>query len=166
MPIIRNTEYENQMINPKTNQRIRRICKILFVIYLFVLAYGLFFNEIRASMAAAGELHYNLVPFLEIRRYLTNTDILGLRNVVMNVFGNMAMFLPFGFLLPTLFPRVRSMGKTILAGLLFSLLIEVLQMTSRLGCFDVDDLIHNTLGVLIGYGINRLAAWRIEKRRL
>ncbi len=139
------------MVNQRTHDRLLHMCKILFVIYLFVVAYLLFFFEMRTSLAASGELHYNLVPFKEIHRFLTNTEILGTKSVLMNVFGNVLLFLPFGFLLPTLFGRVRGLAKTTLTGFFFSLLVEVLQLISRLGCFDVDDLILNTMGAMVGF---------------
>ena len=63
---------------------------------------------------------------------------------------NMIMMMPFGFLLPLLWPQWRKLWKVILAGLGFSLLIEVLQLfNTRLS--DVDDLIMNSLGAGIGY---------------
>ena len=63
---------------------------------------------------------------------------------------NAVMFAPFGFLLPVLWRGCRKWSVTTLAGFLLSLTIEVLQMF----CFratDVDDLLMNTLGALLGY---------------
>ena len=63
---------------------------------------------------------------------------------------NMIMMMPFGFLLPLLWPRWRRLWKVILAGFGFSLLIEVFQLfNTRLS--DVDDLIMNSLGAFAGY---------------
>ena len=59
--------------------------------------------------------------------------------------GNIALFIPLGVTLK--WSGVRDVKK---AGLLASLLIEVLQFTFALGTFECDDLIHNTLGAVIG----------------
>ncbi|OJG25119.1 hypothetical protein RR47_GL001907 [Enterococcus columbae DSM 7374 = ATCC 51263] len=73
---------------------------------------------------------------------------------------NVVMCVPFGLLLPVLFPRYRNILKAVGMGLLFSLFIEVTQLlNTRIS--DVDDLIANTLGTFIGFlvwkiGINRV----------
>lgn len=65
---------------------------------------------------------------------------------------NIVMFIPFGVLLPIYFGFFRKARRTVLAGFLMSLSIEVLQLfTFR--ATDVDDLMMNTLGALAGYGI-------------
>ena len=63
---------------------------------------------------------------------------------------NILLFVPFGYLLPSLFPSKRW-WQVILLGLVFSLTIELLQLITRLGYADVDDLINNTLGAAIGF---------------
>lgn len=73
---------------------------------------------------------------------------------------NAVMFLPFGFLLPLLWQKCRSWKVTTLAGLLTSGLIEFLQLFS-FRATDVDDLLMNTLGTFLGYGL----AWLLFHRR-
>lgn len=72
-------------------------------------------------------------------------------------FGNMALnvllFMPLGYLLPVSITRFDRWWQVLLIGFLFSLLIETVQLITRLGWFDASDLLHNTLGVLIGYWI-------------
>ena len=63
---------------------------------------------------------------------------------------NIIFFMPFGFLLPTLWKRFRKFIPTVFAGFIFSLIIEVGQLfTFR--ATDVDDLIMNTLGTILGF---------------
>ena len=69
----------------------------------------------------------------------------------LNVLLNIAMFCPFGFLLPILNRKLRRWYLTIPAGFGFSLCIELLQLAFARGVFDVDDLFCNTLGGMIGY---------------
>ena len=85
------------------------------------------------------------------RRFLIYRRQLGAGAVVLNLAGNVLAFVPFGLFLPLLVKRVRSFGKTVLLGFEFSLFVEILQLYSKVGSFDVDDILLNTTGVLIGY---------------
>ena len=68
----------------------------------------------------------------------------------MNIMGNIAMFIPVGIVWPICFKELDSIGKTVLAGAGFTILIEVSQLLFYERCSDIDDLILNTTGVLIG----------------
>ena len=69
----------------------------------------------------------------------------------LNLAGNVIGFLPFGFFLPILSRRLRNGVLVTMSGFGLSLLVESIQLIFKVGCFDVDDLILNTLGVLFGY---------------
>lgn len=73
---------------------------------------------------------------------------------------NAILFLPFGFLLPVLWKKCRSWKRTVPAGFLLSLTIEIIQLFSSRAT-DVDDLIMNTLGTFLGYVI----AWAFFRRK-
>ena len=75
------------------------------------------------------------------------------RDIVWNVAGNTAMFIPSGIVLPAVYKKLNSFGKTAAAGALISLCIEILQLPFASRVSDIDDLIQNTLGVAAGYGI-------------
>ena len=68
----------------------------------------------------------------------------------MNIFGNIAMFIPVGIVWPICFRKLDTVGKTVLAGAGFSLCIEISQLLMFERCSDIDDLILNTTGVAIG----------------
>ena len=68
-------------------------------------------------------------------------------------FGNVLGFMPYGFVLPVINRRMRNGFFIILSGFSISLTVEVIQLITRAGCFDVDDMILNTLGAALGYGI-------------
>ena len=123
----------------------------MFIVYLLSLAYFLFFAEATERTFTDRTYQYNLIPFHEIRRFLTYRRQLGFAAVTLNLVGNVLAFVPFGLFLPLLVRRVRSMGKTLLLGFEFSLLVEIVQLFSKVGSFDVDDIILNTLGVFAGY---------------
>ena len=60
-------------------------------------------------------------------------------------------FIPYGFILPVIARKCRSGFFIILSGFGISLLVETIQLITKVGCFDVDDLILNTLGAALGY---------------
>ena len=74
------------------------------------------------------------------------------------------MFVPFGFMLPIMWNEFESFKKTVEAGFLFSLFIEITQMFN-FRATDVDDLMMNTLGTVIGFGIYYILFVKIFKNK-
>lgn len=64
---------------------------------------------------------------------------------------NVLLFVPLGYLVPSITARIDCWWKVVAFGFLFSLLIETIQLVTRLGWFDASDLLHNTLGAWIGW---------------
>ena len=124
---------------------------LMFILYLLVLTYFLFFAEMYGRTITVREYRYNLVPFLEMKRFWNNRDILGEVAVLTNLAGNVLAFIPFGAILPVLSIRCRGFFRILLFSFEFSLLVECIQLLSKVGSFDVDDLILNTLGGIAGY---------------
>ncbi len=84
---------------------------------------------------------------------------------VLNVIGNIVVFMPIGIFLPSLFSRCKNLVLTTVVSLEISLCVEVVQLITKVGSFDVDDLLLNTFGGICGYivymmyrGIKRLKA--------
>lgn len=73
--------------------------------------------------------------------------------VLLNVIGNTAMFIPLGIVWPSVFKKLDTPAKVIAAGVGYSLFIEILQLPFYDRVSDIDDLILNSLGYLMGYGI-------------
>lgn len=144
------------MKNRQENDKTYVVGWCLFVVYLLSLAYFLFFAEATGRTCAERTYQYNLMPFREIRRFLVYRRQLGVSAVTLNLAGNVLAFIPFGVFLPLLIRSVRSFGKTLLLGFELSLLVEIVQLFSKVGSFDVDDILLNTLGVLGGYLLFRL----------
>ena len=71
--------------------------------------------------------------------------------MVLNIFGNVVGFIPFGYILPIIDHRLRNWLLIVVNGFSLSLCVEVAQLIFRVGSFDVDDLMLNTLGALLGY---------------
>lgn len=128
----------------------RKISKLLFIIYLILLAYFLFFAESMGRTSNTG-YRYNLKLFCEIKRFLYHIDVLGWKAVFINVFGNVLAFMPFGYFVPRTSKHKVGFFHTVLVSFEFSLLVECLQLVLKAGSFDVDDLFLNTVGGLLGY---------------
>ncbi|MFL8938030.1 VanZ family protein [Rossellomorea oryzaecorticis] len=96
--------------------------------------------------------NHNFIPLKTIIFYFYLADV-NLNIRVENLVGNMIGFAPFGFMLPLLTKRFSTIKNIIAATLCLSLLFELIQFVFKFGSFDVDDLILNTLGGLLGYCI-------------
>lgn len=158
----------------KQERKIRLTGRILFFAYILVLVYFLFFAEwYQHGFGVRDTYRYNYIPFREIRRFWEYREELGLPAVLLNLFGNVIGFLPVGFFLPVVSRKLMRCGRTVLNGFLLSVLVETVQLVTRLGICDIDDVILNTLGTLIGYILfycmrftrNQLIIRKYRKRR-
>jgi glycopeptide antibiotics resistance protein len=99
----------------------------------------------------------NFVPFKTIWSYLNGHN--GLMIAGVNLVGNVAPLVPMGFLLPFVY-RHMTWKESLVLALAVGVAIEVTQALLSVGIFDVDDVMLNALGVMIGYGANAgLAKW-------
>lgn len=124
---------------------------LLFYLYIIVLIYYLFFSERYGRENVMKEYHYNLEFFKEIKRFIRYRHQLGYETFIVNIFGNIAAFVPFGFILPLLESKYRRLIYTTFLSFIFSLCAEALQLFLKVGIFDVDDIMMNTLGGILGY---------------
>ena len=102
------------------------------------------------DVATAFPFRVNLLPLVKLFDYDSKKDLL------LNVIGNAAMFVPSGIVLPIVYKRLNTFGKVLLVGVGISLCIEIIQLPFSVRATDVDDLILNTIGVIVGYGIYTL----------
>lgn len=109
--------------------------------------------------ATAFPFRMNLVPLVNLLDYDSKSDLL------INIIGNFAMFIPTGIMLPLIYQKITGFRKVTLAGGAISLVIEIIQLPFSVRASDVDDLILNTLGCMAGYGIFALVSWIREKRK-
>lgn len=148
----------------KKKETFRCVAILAFLAYLLLLAYLLFFSSAYGRTMEMG-YRYNLTPFLEIKRAIEHVDMVGYRYVLVNIAGNVAAFMPFGFLLPLITERKMHIGKVLILSFLLTLCAESLQLVSKTGAFDVDDLILNTVGGILGYWCYVILFGRKGKRR-
>nr|WP_245173170.1 VanZ family protein [Streptomyces aureus] len=101
------------------------------------------------SPASAALIHNNLHPGDSLRAYLDQPE---LRDAVKQIGGNLLLGVPFGVLLPVVFPRTRGILRVLALTAVVMFLVELVQgalITGR--SFDIDDVILNTTGALVGY---------------
>jgi glycopeptide antibiotics resistance protein len=137
-------------LKQKQVKRLRMLGKVLFVIYVIFIVYFLLFSEWYGRTGNTEGYRYNLVLFKEIRRFIEYREELGAFAVFTNLFGNILIFVPFGFFLP-MGSKQRSFFVTVYYSFSLSLCVEVFQLITKVGCFDVDDLLLNTIGGTLGY---------------
>ena len=123
------------------------------------LFYMLFFAEAFGRTGHVEEYRYNITLFQEITRFYRYGKSHSWDLFLLNVVGNVVVFIPFGMFLPHLFTRCRNLFLTMLISLEFSLAIEITQLISRVGRFDVDDLLLNTIGGSVGCLLFFIGSW-------
>jgi len=139
---------------------IKIVLNISFVFYLFALVVLLFLGSRGFLWSGITMIEYlknssNFVPLKTINTYIgalfdgsMNIDI-----PIKNLFGNLFMFLPAGIYLPYYIRKINKISVFIISMSILLAVIEVVQVVTRRGSFDIDDFILNMLGALIGFGI-------------
>jgi glycopeptide antibiotics resistance protein/uncharacterized protein (DUF1778 family) len=83
-----------------------------------------------------------------------------------NIIINILMFIPFGFLIPLYNRKFRSLIYVVISTLFLTTTIELAQLITRKGIFEIDDLINNMLGAIIGYGLILFILNILDKKKL
>ena len=135
---------------------------ILFVIKVIIFKYPM--EQLRAiadtwqkDVILEGLGTANFVPFRTIKMYI---DYAYKLNSVENLAGNLIVFMPLGFLLPLISKDLQKFSEVLINAFTFVLGIEVFQLFSAFGAFDVDDILLNCLGAAIGYGCYKIIGRR------
>jgi glycopeptide antibiotics resistance protein len=140
----------------------------LFVIRVIIFKYP--WEHLRAIVASwqkgvilEGLSTANFTPFKTIKMYIEYSYKL---NSAENLLGNIVVFMPFGLLFPLLTESGQNFFVMLLNAFLFVLGIEIFQLFSAFGAFDVDDILLNCLGAALGFGIYRLINHTQRRNRL
>lgn len=158
---------------PKKNRTAIQAKGMCFICYCLVLFVILFFRRIptldfeRYPYWCRIMDNINLIPFDTISEQLN--DILydsGYYEylAVLNLSANIAMFIPMGCFLPLIWKRLRRFIPCLAVGFVMIISIEIVQLFSLLGSFDVDDVLLNLIGICIGFWLFRWLHW-IQKRK-
>ncbi|MCE3076776.1 VanZ family protein [Chryseobacterium gwangjuense] len=133
---------------------LKKFYKIIIIPFTVFLLYLMFFGMGRTQMED------NLLTFEPI--FSTINFIKGCiswKDIVMIVVGNVVMFIPFGFL-GWIFPKLKELKSLLFAFISAITIVEAIQYFTRMGIFEVDDIILNTFGVFLGFLMRRF----IEKK--
>ena len=145
---------------------IKKYSRVIFIVYILVLLLVLalkfpqmnMFNSIVEGWKTGNKSRFvtesQYIPFktiIEYVRHVHSFDDWFFKNLACN---NL-MFMPFGFL-PPLFMKRNKVWQILIYGIIASFLIEVLQVLLAVGTGDIDDIILNAFGTLIGFGIYKL----------
>lgn len=142
--------------------------RFLFLVYMGLMLWLLFGRssgwDRELSYAQQLAANLNLKPLYTIKNYLNivlhypNAEIFP--HCVINLVGNVVMFIPAGWLLPRIFKVMRGFFLFLLTCLCAIALVETVQLLTLLGSFDVDDIILNLLGMVTGFLL-----WKCNARK-
>lgn len=122
------------------------LCAFLFMVAFAVILARL---TLEPSPASAALTHTNLRPGRSLRAYLDQPEM---RDAIRQIGGNLLLGVPFGILVPVIAPRARGVLRVLFLTATVMLMVELAQGTLINGrAFDIDDVILNTTGALIGY---------------
>lgn len=154
----------------------KKYLRILFVLYLLILIRVIVFKyplerlrEIadswRDDVFWEGLKNANFEWFRTIKMYIRYWNYRGI-NSFGNLIGNVLAFIPLGYMLPRLCRIFRNFIFCLGMGLSMILMIELFQLYTNFGCFDVDDILLNGLGVVIGYLFYLMLSYFSPKKSL
>ncbi|SHM33050.1 VanZ like family protein [Chryseobacterium carnipullorum] len=133
---------------------LKKFYKIIIVPYTLILLYLMFLGMGRSQYE---DNQITVEPILSTLEFIHNT--IGWKDVVIIVLGNIIMFMPFGFL-GWVFPQLKDLKMLLYVFVSSIVIVEALQYFTRMGIFEVDDIILNTFGVYLGWLLCRL----VEKK--
>ncbi len=136
------------------------LLKLIFLIYLILLTKIILFKYPLHTLSEAYQTNSfemiqqrlktaNFIPFQTIENYLRH--FFSLKVAQINIFANIFAFLPLGFFAPIILKKFNKTLKVLTLAILVSLFYESIQLLFGIGTFDVDDLILNTFGALLGF---------------
>ncbi|PQA95676.1 teicoplanin resistance protein VanZ [Chryseobacterium shigense] len=129
---------------------LKKFYKIIIVPYTLVLLYLMFLGMGRFQYE---DNQITVEPVLSTLEFIRHT--IGWKNIVVIVLGNILMFIPFGFL-GWIFPGLKDLKLLLYTFISSIVIVEALQYFTRMGIFEVDDIILNTFGVYLGWLLCRL----------
>ena len=142
--------------------KVRRVLFWIFVAYCALMAWLLFGREQYASSQSAE--NFNPVPLETVLRFFRvlvgdfSPDMK--RHAVINLAGNVVMFVPLGFFTGVLWKKFRPLWRCALLCGGIIVCVELTQFFTRVGSCDFDDLLLNVIGICMGYGLMRLVRCR------
>ena len=123
---------------------------ILFFMYLCLMIWEVFIGPYRSY---SGIRRYNLYPFKTIMAFLLNANKYNFEVIFINLIANIITFIPLGFFISVLFRRSCRVINVALYSMLIIICIEIGQYILNVGVLDIDDVVLNTIGCVLGFMI-------------
>jgi glycopeptide antibiotics resistance protein len=130
------------------NEIIYKVSLAIFIAYICLMLWEVFIGPYRSF---SGSRRYNLYPFKTIIDFYTNEDKYGFSAVFINLIANVITFIPLGFFLPLHVYRLHNLKRALLSYISIIVSIEIMQYALNVGVLDVDDIILNITGSILGY---------------
>ena len=134
-----------------TNKKIKKLHNLSYIIFFLYCSLMLWEVFIGPYRSYSGLRRYNLYPFKTIVDFALNTSHYTVEAIFINLAANIITFIPLGFFIPLLFKNFRKFKSMILLSITIILIIELNQFTLNVGVLDIDDVILNTLGCILGF---------------
>lgn len=138
----------------KSNQRI--ITKVYGVLWSLTSAFIVVMTLFR--IPTRDYMKFVIIPLQSWSIVIESGNMELLLQIIMNI----VMYIPLGILLPCCFKVYEKISYIILTALISSGIIEVLQLFLKIGLFEVDDIINNVFGTVIGIGIYRVMKYLLK----
>jgi len=132
------------------------IFAISFVFYMFVLFSILYLRpNFQHGWSYFKYIKYsiNIIPFKNISRYITAlcTGSMNISTPITNLGGNLILLFPMGFYLPFFIKKIKKVITFSIWMIIIIFFLEVIQLCTGRGAFDIDDIILNTVGAILGF---------------
>lgn len=136
---------------------LKKFYKFIILPYTIFLLYLMFFGMGRSQYE---DNIVRIKPVVSTIWFIQET--ISWLDIIRIVLGNVVMFVPFGFL-GWVFPQLKNLKSLIITFVSTIVIIEALQYFSRLGVFDVDDVLLNTFGVFLGWQMKKILETKFSK---
>ena len=149
----------------KEKNILREVVINIFFIYFLMLINLTICKMNMLQISFQNRCYVNYIPFIETIKMFKD-NFTGIGSAIYNVVGNILLFAPLGFLIPLLFKKKNKIANIALYGLIASLAIELIQLLTATNFTDIDDIILNTLGAVLGFFIFNVFYCLIKKTKL
>lgn len=153
------------LIKSKEKNILREVVINIFFIYFLILINLTICKMDMLEIRFQHKFYINYIPFIETINMFKD-NFMGIGNAIYNVVGNILLFVPLGFFIPLLFKKKNKIINIALYGFYASLAIELIQLLTAINFTDIDDIIFNTLGAVLGFFTYNVFYYVIKKTKL
>lgn len=153
------------LMKSKEKNILREIAISIFFIYFLIVIYLTICKMDMLQINLQNRVYINYIPFVETIKMFQD-NFMGIGNAIYNIMGNILLFVPLGFFIPLLFKNKNKIVNIVLYGFCASLAIEIIQLSTAINVTDIDDIIFNTLGAVLGFFTFNIFYYIIKETKL